>query len=93
LEIDLLTRAVTRRGRIVELRPREYRLLEYLMRHPDQVLTRTMLLEDVWGYRYDERSNLIDVHIAKLRRKLEADGGPPIIHTIHGAGYTLRAPD
>lgn len=92
LEIDLLSRQVKRAGRSVELLPREYRLLEYLMRHAGQVVTRTMLLEEVWGYRYDERSNLVDVHIGKLRRKIDEGDLPSLIHTVRGSGYVLRAP-
>ena len=91
LEIDLLRREVRRAGRSVELLPREYRLLEYLMRHPGQVVTRTMLFEEVWNYHYDERTNVIDVHIGKLRRKLDEGGLPSMIHTIRGSGYILRA--
>jgi len=91
LEIDLLTREVRRAGRRVELLPREYRLLEYLMRNSKQVVTRTMLFEEVWGYHYDERTNVIDVHIGKLRRKLDEGDLPPMIHTVRGSGYTLRA--
>jgi two-component system, OmpR family, response regulator len=91
LEIDLLSRKVRRAGRLVELLPREYRLLEYLMRQPGQLVTRTMLFEEVWGYRYDERTNVIDVHIGKLRRKLEEGGLPSLIHTVRGSGYVLRA--
>lgn len=91
LEIDLLSRQVRRAGRTVELLPREYRLLEYLMRHPGQVVTRTMLFEEVWGYHYEERTNVIDVHIGKLRRKLDEGGLPAMIHTVRGAGYILRA--
>jgi two-component system, OmpR family, response regulator len=91
LEIDLLTREVRRAGRRIELLPREYRLLEYLMRHAQQVVTRTMLFEEVWGYHYDERTNVIDVHVSKLRRKLDEGGLPSIIHTARGSGYILRA--
>jgi two-component system, OmpR family, response regulator len=91
LEIDLLTREVRRAGHRVELLAREYRLLEYLMRHADQVVTRTMLFEEVWGYHYDERTNVIDVHIGKLRRKLDEGGLPSMIHTARGSGYILRA--
>ena len=91
LEIDLLTRQVRRGGRPVELLAREYRLLEYLMRHPDRVVTRTMLFEEVWGYHYDVGTNVIDVHIGRLRRKLEEGGEPPMIHTVRGSGYILRA--
>jgi two-component system OmpR family response regulator len=91
LEIDLLSREVRRAGRLVELLPREYHLLEYLMRQPDQVVTRTMLFEEVWGYHYDERTNVIDVHIGKLRRKLDEGGLPTLIHTVRSSGYVLRA--
>jgi two-component system, OmpR family, response regulator len=71
--------------------PREYRLLEYLMRHSGHVLTRTMLFEEVWGYRYDPQTNVIDVHVGRLRHKLEEGGLPPMIHTVRGSGYVLRA--
>jgi len=90
LEIDLLTREVQRGGRSIELLPREYRLLEYLMRHPGQVVTRTMLFEEVWGYHYDPQTNVIDVHIGRLRRKLEEGGLSQLIHTVRGSGYVLR---
>ena len=93
LEVDLLKREVRRGGRPIDLLPREYRLLEYLMRHPDQVITRTMLFEVVWSYRYDQRTNVIDVHMGKLRRKLDEGGLPSMIHTVRGSGYILRAPD
>src|SRR3954447_6124522 len=91
LQIDLLTRQVTRGGRVIELLPREYRLLEYLMRHAGHLVTRTMLFEEVWGYHYDPQTNVIDVHIGKLRRKLEQGGRPQMIHTVRGSGYVLRA--
>ena len=93
LEVDLLRREVRRAGRRVELLPREYRLLEYLMRHPGQVVTRTRLFEEVWNYHYDERTNVIDVHVGKLRRKLDEGGLPSMIHTARGSGYILRAPE
>ncbi len=93
LSLDLLARVARWGDQVVDLTPREYRLLEYLVRHPGEVLTRTMLLEGVWGYRYDERSNLIDVHMNKLRRKLEAAGADPaFIQTVRGAGYVVDAP-
>lgn len=92
LEIDLLTRQVRRAGRAVELLPREYKLLEHLMRHPGRIVTRTMLFEEVWGYHYDPQTNVIDVHIGRLRRKLEEGGLPQLIHTVRGSGYVLRAP-
>jgi len=93
LEMDLLTRAVRRGGRPLDLLPREYQLLEYLMRHAGQVVTRTMMFEEVWDYRFDERTNVIDVHINKLRRKLDPEGMPAMIHTVRGSGYVLRAAD
>ncbi|MDB5459649.1 MAG: czcR 3 [Caulobacteraceae bacterium] len=93
LTVDLMTRVVRWGDQPVDLTPREYRLLEYLARRPGEVLTRTMLLEAVWGYRYDERSNLIDVHMNRLRRKLEAAGAPAsFIKTVRGAGYVVDAP-
>jgi DNA-binding response OmpR family regulator len=94
LHFDFLTRTVRRNGRLLDVLPREYMLLEYLARNADRVVTRTMIFEEVWGYRYDERTNVIDVHIAKLRRKLEgSEGLPSLIHTVRGAGYILRASD
>ena len=92
LEMDLLARTVTRAGRALELKPREFRLLEHLMRHADQVVTRTMLLEAVWDYHFDPQTNVIDVHVSRLRRKVDRDFGPPLIHTVRGAGYVIRAP-
>lgn len=89
LEMDLLARRVRRGSRMIALQPREFRLLEYLLRHPDQVVTRTMLLEGVWDYHFDPGTNVIDVHISKLRRKLEEAGEPPLLHTVRGAGYRL----
>lgn len=91
LEIDLITRRVCRGGAAVELLPREYLLLEYLVRHAGQVITRTMLFEHVWEYRYEPRTNAIDVHMGKLRRKLEEGGRPSMIRTVRGSGYVLRA--
>jgi DNA-binding response OmpR family regulator len=91
LQIDLLTREVRRAGRILDLLPREYRLLEYLMRHAGRVVTRTMLFEEVWSYHYDPQTNVIDVHMGRLRRKLEEGGLPQMIHTVRGSGYVLRA--
>lgn len=89
LEMNLLRRSVTRAGRPIDLKPKEFRLLEYLMRHADQVVTRTMLLEAVWDYHFDPRTNVIDVHISNLRAKLDLPGLPPLIHTVRGAGYRL----
>ncbi len=92
LEMDLLARAVKRAGRDLELKPREFRLLEYLMRHAGQVVTRTMLLEAVWDYHFDPQTNVIDVHVSRLRRKIDRDFDPPLIHTVRGAGYVVREP-
>ena len=92
LEMDLLARTVTRAGRPVDLQPREFRLLEYLMRHAGQVVTRTMLLEHVWDYHFDPQTNVIDVHVSRLRRKIDRDFETPLLHTVRGAGYVLRAP-
>ena len=92
LEMDLLARSVKRAGRAIEIKPREFRLLEYLMRHAGQVVTRTMLLEAVWDYHFDPQTNVIDVHVSRLRRKIDRDAGVPLIHTVRGAGYVIRAP-
>ena len=92
LEMDLLARSVKRAGRAIELKPREFRLLEYLMRHAGQVVTRTMLLEAVWDYHFDPQTNVIDVHVSRLRRKIDRDAGVPLIRTVRGAGYVIRAP-
>jgi two-component system OmpR family response regulator len=92
LELDLLTRTLTRAGREIALQPREFRLLEYLMRHAGQVVTRTMLLENVWDYHFDPQTNVIDVHISRLRAKIDRDFQPPLLHTVRGAGYMLRDP-
>ena len=89
LQMNLLTRQVHRAGRTIELQPREYRLLEYLMRHAGQVVTRTMLLEGVWDYHFDPGSNVIDVHISRLRKKIDETFPEPILHTVRGAGYRL----
>jgi two-component system, OmpR family, response regulator len=91
LQIDLLTRQVKRGSGAVELLPREYRLLEYLVRHAGHLVTRTMLFEEVWGYHYDPQTNVIDVHVGKLRRKLEEGGRSQMIYTVRGSGYVLRA--
>jgi DNA-binding response OmpR family regulator len=93
IEMDLLTHTVRRGGQKVDLLPQEYRLLEYLFRNVGQVITRTMIFEAVWDYRYDERTNVIDVHISRLRKKLDPDGSAPLIHTVRGSGYVFRAPD
>lgn len=93
LEMDLIERKVFRNGRDIDLLPREFRLLEYMMRRPGTVLTRTMLLEDVWNYRFVPQTNLVDVHIGKLRRKIDVAGEPPLIQSIRGAGFSLRVSD
>jgi two-component system OmpR family response regulator len=91
LELDLLTRAVRRGGQDVELQPREYELLAYLMKHAGQVVTRTMLLENVWDFHFDPRTSLVESHISRLRGKIDRDR-PELIHTVRGAGYCIRAP-
>ncbi|MCE9650541.1 MAG: response regulator transcription factor [Parvibaculum sp.] len=93
LEIDLLARKVSRAGQDIDLQPREFRLLEYLMKHAGQVVTRTMLLENVWEYHFDPQTNVIDVHISRLRAKIDKNFKQPLLHTIRGAGYSLRAAD
>ena len=90
LEMDLLTRTVTRAERRIELLPREFRLLEYLMRNANHVVTRTMLLEKVWCHHFDPQTNVIDVHISRLRQKIDRGFSPPLLHTVRGAGYVLR---
>jgi len=92
LRMDLLSREVSRDGQSIDLKPREFLLLEYLMRHAGQTLTRTMLLEAVWDYHFDPQTNVIDVHISRLRQKVDRAFDEPLIHTIRGAGYVLRAP-
>lgn len=93
LEMDLLTRTVKRAGKAIELLPREFALLEYLMRNAGGVVTRTMMLENVWDYHFDPQTNVIDVHIARLRQKIDKDFACPLIHTVRGSGYSLRAPE
>jgi two-component system OmpR family response regulator len=89
LVIDLRKRNVRRAGRAIRLKPREFLLLEFLMRHADQVVTRTMLLEHVWDLNFDPQTNVIDVQISRLRRKIDKDFSPPLLHTVRGAGYKL----
>ena len=91
LELDLLTRVVRRGSQPIELQPREYELLEYLMKHADQVVTRTMLLEHVWGFHFDPRTSLVESHISRLRGKIDR-GRPELINTVRGSGYCIRAP-
>jgi two-component system OmpR family response regulator len=80
---------VTRAGKPIQLQPREFRLLEFLMRHAGQVVTRTMLLENVWDYHFDPQTNVIDSHVSKLRRKIDSGFNAPLLHTVRGAGYKL----
>jgi two-component system OmpR family response regulator len=93
LRVDLLNRKVTRGVRSIVLQPREFKLLEYLMRHANQVVTRTMLLENVWDYHFDPQTNVVDVHISKLRQKIDADFERPLLRTVRNAGYTMTAQD
>jgi len=93
LEMDVLARQVRRAGKVISLQPREFRLLEYLMRHSGQVVTRTMLLENVWDYHFDPQTNVIDVHISRLRSKIDRAFPMPLLHTVRGAGYMLREPE
>ena len=91
LELDRLSHSVKRASKEIVLQPREFRLLEYLMRHAGQVVTRTMLLENVWDYHFDPQTNVIDVHVSRLRGKIEKGFEKPILHTIRGAGYMLKS--
>ena len=91
LEMDLLARKVTRGGKKIDLQSREFKLLEYLVRHQGQVVTRTMLLENVWNYHFDPQTNVIDVHISRLRSKIDKEFDTPLIHTVRGAGYIVEA--
>jgi two-component system OmpR family response regulator len=93
LEMNLLRRAVTRAGRRIELQPREFQLLEHLMRHAGEVVTRTMLLEAVWDFHFDPRTNIVETHISRLRGKIDRGHARSLIHTQRGAGYCLREPD
>jgi two-component system, OmpR family, response regulator len=93
LRMDLLSRRVTRGERAITLQPREFKLLEYLMRHANQVVTRTMLLEAVWDYNFDPQTNVVDVHISKLRQKIELDSERPLVRTVRNAGYMLSDHD
>ena len=89
LTVDLLSREVRRANQLISLQPREYRLLLYLVQHADQVVTRTMLLETVWDYHFDPQTNVIDVHISRLRSKIDRDFDSPLLHTVRGAGYVI----
>lgn len=90
LELDLLGRRVTRAGRVIDLTAREFNLLEFLVRRAGQVVTRTMLLEGVWDLQFDPQTNLVEVHISRLRQAIDRDFGKPLIHTVRGAGYVVR---
>jgi two-component system OmpR family response regulator len=93
LELDLIARTVTRGGQALELQPQEFKVLEYLMRHAGHVVTRTMLLENVWDYNFDPQTNVIDVHISRLRQKIDRNFDQPLLKTVRGAGYRLSADD
>jgi len=93
LELDLIARRARRDGQVLELLPIEFRLLEFLMRNSNQVLTRTMIFEAVWGYHFDPGTNVIDVHIARLRRKVDGGDRPALIRTVRGSGYMIQAPE
>ena len=90
LELDRLAHRVVRSGKEIPLQPREFRLLEYLMRHAGQVVTRTMLLENVWDYHFDPQTNVIDVHVSRLRSKIDKGYDRPLLHTVRGTGYMIR---
>jgi len=90
LELDLILRQASRGGEVLDLFPTEFRLLEYMMRNSGQIITRTMLFESVWGYHFDPGTNIIDVHIGRLRRKIDTNSKSPLIHTVHGSGYMLN---
>jgi two-component system OmpR family response regulator len=91
MKVDLIARSVERAGRLIPLQPREFRLLAYLLLHQGRTVTRTMLLEAVWDYRFDPQTNVIDVHISRLRSKIDREASVPLIHTVRGVGYTLAA--
>lgn len=90
LTLDRLSHKVSRAGEVLTLQPREFRLLEYLMKHAGQVVTRTMLLENVWDYHFDPQTNVIDVHVSRLRSKIDKNFEKPLLHTVRGVGYTIR---
>jgi two-component system, OmpR family, response regulator len=91
LAVDLLSRTVTRAGERIELLPREFRLLEYLMKHAEQIVTRTMLLEHVWEVHFDPHTSVVETHVSRLRSKIDRGNAIALIHTVRGSGYTLRA--
>ncbi|WHI50221.1 response regulator transcription factor [Microbulbifer sp. MLAF003] len=90
LELNLLTRKAQRRGRSIELLTQEFKLLEYLMRHEGKIVTKTMLLEQVWDLHFDPKTNVVEVHVSRLRKKVDQSQDSPLIHTVRGAGYVLR---
>jgi two-component system OmpR family response regulator len=92
LELDLLARTAKRGERPIDLLPREFRLLEYMMRRKEQLLTRAMLFEEVWNYKFVPQSNLVDVHMGRLRRKVDRPDEPAMIHNVRGEGFIIRAP-
>lgn len=92
LRLDLLKRTVTRAGRRIDLQPREFQILEYLLRHAGRVVTRTMLLESVWDFHFDPKTNIVETHVSRLRGKIDRGHGTELIHTVRGAGYVLREP-
>src|SRR4029077_318417 len=92
LKLDLLARKATRGDRVINLLPREFRLLEYMMRRKGQLLTRAMLFEEVWNYKFVPQSNLVDVHMGRLRRKVDGSDEPAMIHNLRGEGFIIRAP-
>jgi two-component system OmpR family response regulator len=91
LEMDLVARTASRAGRQIGLRPREFRLLEYLARHSGEVITRSLLLQHVWGLHFDPATNIVDVYVGRLRRKIDSEQAFPIIHTVRGVGFCVRA--
>jgi two-component system OmpR family response regulator len=93
LKLDLMRRVVSRAGQRIELQPREYQLLEYLARHAGRVVTRTMLLESVWEFHFDPKTNIVETHMSRLRGKVDRGHAHELIHTVRGAGYVLREPD
>jgi two-component system, OmpR family, response regulator len=93
LEFDLLARAVTRAGKRIDLLAQELKILEYLMRHAGEVVTRTMLLEKVWDFHFDPKTNIVETHISRLRAKIDKGFDKPLLHTVRGAGYVIRAPE
>jgi len=93
LDVDLLTRTVIRAGQRVDLHAQEFKILEYLMRHAGQIVTRTMLLEKVWDFHFDPKTNIVETHISRLRSKIDKGFDKPLLHTVRGAGYVIRAAD